>query len=765
MKTSSFGFGQNKLSVNVKVNENEGIDIGFKDSNLDIASKQQQAFYDKVEQANQIGKQLSNNAQAVQKQAGDLASNVENLSMKELGKDLNIAKSTVKQAENLSSTITGFGKSIKNAGKSLEQNLSDASINIGGDSKIKANDSIVNGFKGLKQSTESLGNNIGQLSSNIGKEVSSLNANLNNSLNSNIKINENKLGLSGFKQLSNQAESSIKYADKMVKDSEKIYDSTKKQFSEVGGLSFGNNKNFSNISVKADQLNPFGRIEDEFKNDLNMVSQFSNDLKQNVNSLNESYNEASRQIGSLNPFVSKNEMANFQNLSQGFEKTVNGVNSLVKSTNGQYISKALEQETQDYSIDISSRNPFQQSQLNKFRPDPVNTNQSESVLAAKQGKRIFQQELPQNSLQVMNNGRNLSSSQVIQVYDEQEEKVKAGKILKNLPWGLLALIGLWTFIFMISDIVDYSNWKFIQQNSLTNVASWYSSDVKMQQAALAFSGGLGRNYISLIDFILFYYVTKLFFNLWLTNEYFSYSPIKNLVTALLFLKDLTVIVLALTAGNYSSFSGWSGFGFFWLSTFGKISIVLSISKLFFFRLNYFRKFSQQKDCCSNILTNWGNSFYNWASAAGQRNAEVAISLLIFGLYIPLILHCIVGILESTYILIIWISVLFFLQQFIQFCFEICKPRSEQGNKSLLQRLLDSQKVGITEIASKFWVYFILLYVIIPGVASVSFSTDFKNAIQFHFNGQQLMFNFFSIPASDSGYEDTMTFICNLLSLI
>ncbi|EAR96868.1 transmembrane protein, putative (macronuclear) [Tetrahymena thermophila SB210] len=774
MKSSSFGFGQNKFSVNAKANENEGLEIGFKDSNLDIASKQQQQFYDKIEQANQIGKQLSNNASSIQKQAGDLASNAEKLSMKELGKDINVAKSTVKQAENISSSITGFGKSIKNAENAFEKNIStNASVNIDGGFNIKVNDNSAFGFSGLKsvqKQAESTGKQLGQLAQNV-ENIGEKGLSLNNSLNSNlignqsIKINENKLGLPGFKQASNLSESSIKYADKMIKDSEKVYDSTKNQYSEAGGLSFGNTKNFSNIGAKVDQLNPLGRLEDEYKNDLSKVNQFSSDMNKNFNSLNESYNEANRQIGSLNPFVQKNDLANFHNINNGFEKTVNGVNSLVKSTNGQYISKALEQETQDNSVDISSRNPFQQSQFNKFRPDPVNTNQSESVLAAKQGKRIFQQELPQNSLQVMNNGKNLNSSQVIQVYDEKEEKVKAGKMLKNIPWALLGIIGLWTFIFMISDIIDYSNWKFVQENSLTNVASWYSSDLKMQQAALGYNGGLGRNYISLIDFILFYYITKIFYNLWLTNEYFAASTIKNLVTVVLFLKDITVIILALTAGNYSSFSGWSGFGFFWLSTFAKISIILSFSKIFFFRLNYFRQFSQQKDCCCHILTNWGNSLYNWASAGGQRNAELMLSLLIFGLYIPLILHCIVGIIESTYVLIIWISILFFLQQFIQLCFEICKPRSEQGNKNLVQRLLDSQKQGISELAGKFWVYFTLLYVIIPGVASVSFGANFKNAIQFHFNGQQLMFNFFSIPASGSGYEDTMTFICNLLSLI
>ncbi|KAL4466858.1 hypothetical protein ABPG74_010455 [Tetrahymena malaccensis] len=763
MKSSSFGFGQNKFSVNIKANENEGLEIGIKDSNLDIASKQSQKFYDKIEQANQIGKQISNNASSIQKQAGDLVSNVENLSMKELGKDINIVKSTAKQAEKLSSSITGFGKSIKNAEKAFEQNISaNASLSIGGDFKISVNDNITNGLKGVKQSAESFGNQMGELSQNLGKDVS----NLSNSISSSFKINENKFGLSGLKQISNQAESTIKYADKMVKDSEKIYDSAKNQLSDGIGLSFGNNKNLSNLSARADQLNPFGRIEGELKNDLNKVSQFSNDLNKNFNSLNESYNEVNKQIGSLNPFVQKNEIANLQNAYSGFEKTINGgVNSLVKSTNGQYISKALEQETQDYSVDISSRNPFQQSQLNKFRPDPVNTNQSESVLAAKQGKKIFQQELPQNSLQVMNNGRNLNSSQVIQVYDEKEEKLKAGKILKSLPWALLAIIGFWTFVFMISDIIDYSNWKFIQENSLQNVASWYSSDSKMQQAALGYNGGIGRNYISLIDFIAFYYITKIFYYLWLTNDYIAQSTGKNIINVILFLKDLTVIILALTAGNYSSASGWSGFGFFWLSTFGKISIVLSFSKILFFRLNYFRQFSQQKDCCCSYLTNWGNSLYNWASANGQRNAEIRISLLIFGLYTPLVLHCLVGIIESTYVLIIWISILFFLQQFIQFCFEICKPRDEQKNMTLLQRLLESQKAGIAELSAKFWVYFTLLYVIIPGVASVSFGANFKDAIQFHFNGQQLMFNFFSLPSSGSSYQDTMTFICNLLSLI
>lgn len=51
--------------------------------------------------------------------------------------------------------------------------------------------------------------------------------------------------------------------------------------------------------------------------------------------------------------------------------------------------------------------------------------------------------------------------------------------MKAVPWMLLAIIGMWTFVFMVSDIIDFSSWKFISENSLINVAGWYSTNKPM----------------------------------------------------------------------------------------------------------------------------------------------------------------------------------------------------------------------------------------------------------------------------------------------
>lgn len=107
---------------------------------------------------------------------------------------------------------------------------------------------------------------------------------------------------------------------------------------------------------------------------------------------------------------------------------------------------------------------------------------------------------------------------------------------------------------------------------------------------MGFSGGIGRNYISLIDFLFFFFATKVFYNLELTNDYIKACTVKSYLMALLFVKDVVIIVLSLTSGNYNARSGWGEFGYFWLRTLGKMSIVLSLSKILFFRLNYFSKY-------------------------------------------------------------------------------------------------------------------------------------------------------------------------------
>lgn len=126
----------------------------------------------------------------------------------------------------------------------------------------------------------------------------------------------------------------------------------------------------------------------------------------------------------------------------------------------------------------------------------------------------------------------------------------------------------------------------------------------------------------------------------------------------LFLKDIIIIILSLTSGNYSSFSGWGGFGYFWLRTIGKMSIVLSLTKIFFFRFKYFRMFTNFKGGCLGWIQDSSNTLYSWASL-NDRNPEFFITMLVLSIYLPLIIHCIIGVLESTYILIIWIAVLLF----------------------------------------------------------------------------------------------------------
>lgn len=192
----------------------------------------------------------------------------------------------------------------------------------------------------------------------------------------------------------------------------------------------------------------------------------------------------------------------------------------------------------------------------------------------------------------------------------------------------------------------------------------------MQISAATYSTGLGRNYISLLDFILFFFVTKCVYNFWLSEEYYLRGPFKHNLAVLLFLKDLVILVLSLVAGNYDSLGGWSGFGFFWLSTIGKLSIILTLQKIFFFRLNYFRIFFDEKDGCKGFLKSWGASLYQWGTRSKDGHPEGYIMLIIIALYLPLILHCIVGILESTYIVIIWIAVLFFLEQALSLIYEL-----------------------------------------------------------------------------------------------
>jgi len=102
--------------------------------------------------------------------------------------------------------------------------------------------------------------------------------------------------------------------------------------------------------------------------------------------------------------------------------------------------------------------------------------------------------------------------------------------------------------------------------------------------------------------------------IWLSEDYLGSGVCKDFLVMLFLLKDIAVIVLSLTAGSYDdSASGWSNFGFYWLSSIGKLSIIISIQKILFFRLNYFRLFSQQKSGCTGGLRDWSVSLYNWAT--------------------------------------------------------------------------------------------------------------------------------------------------------
>lgn len=144
---------------------------------------------------------------------------------------------------------------------------------------------------------------------------------------------------------------------------------------------------------------------------------------------------------------------------------------------------------------------------------------------------------------------------------------------------------------MISDLITYSNINLIVENSLDRPIGWHEQDVKMLATAVAYTAGIGRDYISLVDFILYFFMSNGVHTLLLTEDYMMHSPMKENLMTLLFFKDIFIIILSITAGDYSAMPGWSGVGFFWLRTIGKLSIILSLQKIFLVRLYYFYRFS------------------------------------------------------------------------------------------------------------------------------------------------------------------------------
>ena len=89
-----------------------------------------------------------------------------------------------------------------------------------------------------------------------------------------------------------------------------------------------------------------------------------------------------------------------------------------------------------------------------------------------------------------------------------------------------------------------------------------------------------RNYFSLLDFILIYFLTKLNISFIINNNIWKCSKQKHYFVLFLLMKDILNIPFIFGAGttdqNYTNLKTVHDFGFYWTNVIVKISLLLTL---------------------------------------------------------------------------------------------------------------------------------------------------------------------------------------------